>query len=213
MKIIPNFVVFEGIDGSGTTTQMLLLEDHFKKISSPAFFPTFEPTKGPIGKVIRSALGKEINLKAKSLAMLFAADRNEHLYGPNGVVERCARGELVVCDRYVLSSLVYQGLDCDDEIPWMLNAAFPAPEQLFFFDLDSKLSIKRLESRGKTEIFEYPEFQAKAREKYLDLLEMYKDSDMKITILDASKSKEEVFSQIWSVLSELPIIKQNELIL
>jgi dTMP kinase len=210
MKIIPNFAVFEGSDGSGTTSQLSLLKERFKKAAAPVFYPTFEPTPGPVGKLIRCALKKEIAVQPETLAFLFAADRNEHLYGPDGVVERCNRGELVVCDRYVLSSLVYQGIECGDEVPSVLNASFPAPELLLFFDLDPEIALERLQNRPTIEIFEYPEFQVKVRQKYVSLLGKYREAGVRVEVIDASKSPDEVSGQVWSALSNMPIIKRNE---
>jgi len=143
MEILKNFVVFEGLDGSGTTTQIGILEDFFQKNRSslPLFYKTFEPTNGSIGKIIRSALRKEIVLAPKTIAMLFAADRNEHIYGPEGIAERCGRGELVVSDRYLPSSLVYQGITCGDGFAELLNRDFPGPELLLFFDIDPEQAL------------------------------------------------------------------------
>ena len=138
MKILENFVVFEGCDGCGTTTQLGMLEDFFHRsnLSLPAFYRTFEPTNGSIGKMIRAVLRKELNLLPETVAMLFAADRYEHIYESGGIAERCERGELVVCDRYLPSSFVYQGLLCGDELPVRLNRDFPLPQLLLFFDID-----------------------------------------------------------------------------
>jgi len=207
MKIISNFAVFEGGDGSGTTSQLSLLEERFREVRGPVFCPTFEPTTGPVGTLIRRALKKEIVVRPDTLAMLFAADRNEHLYGPDGIVQRCSRGELVVCDRYVLSSLVYQGIECGDEVPKALNAAFPAPELLLFFDLDPQIALERLQSRNSLDMFEYPEFQAKVRQKYRSLLDMYREAGVRVEIIDAEKSPPEVSRQVWSALSKMPILK------
>ena len=140
MNIIPNFAVFEGGDGSGTTTQLSLLTERLKNSKKPVFFPTFEPTEGPIGKLIRVALltsefKKDTELQRQTIAMLFAADRNEHIYKPDGILAHANRGELVVSDRYVLSSLVYQGIECGDELPQSLNSRYPAPDVLIFFDI------------------------------------------------------------------------------
>jgi dTMP kinase len=106
MKIIPNFVVLEGGDGSGTSTQMALLRRRFEEESSgqgsgklPVLHATAEPTGGPVGSLIREVLRGKQPLRPETLARLFSADRQEHLFGAEGIVERCARGELVVCDR------------------------------------------------------------------------------------------------------------------
>ena len=129
-----NFAVFEGLDGSGTSTQLRLLEQKLagRAIQNPVFLATYEPTDGAIGKLIRSVLKKDIVIRAETLARLFAADRGEHLYAAGGIIERCRRGELVICDRYTLSSLVYQGIECGIELPRSLNSSFPSPELLLF---------------------------------------------------------------------------------
>jgi len=205
MEIIPNFVVFEGGDGSGTTTQLSMLSERLKKIGKPVFFPTFEPTDGQIGKIIRSALKKELVLKPQTLAMLFSADRNEHLNSQDGILARANRGELVVSDRYVLSSLVYQGIECGDELPTALNSRFAAPEMTIFFDIDPKIAVNRMSKRGTLEIYEYLEFQEKVRRKYKSAVEDYKKAGAKVEIIDSSKSIAEVADQVWSIISKMPI--------
>ncbi|MDR0442401.1 MAG: dTMP kinase [Treponema sp.] len=210
MDIISNFAVFEGGDGSGTTTQLSLLKERLKNSIKPVFFSTFEPTDGQIGTLIRAALKKEISLKPETLAMLFAADRNEHLYGQDGVLERSGRGELVVSDRYVPSSLVYQGIECGDELAASLNSRFPAPETLLFFDIEPEIALKRLKGRPSSEIYEYRDFQEKVREKYKTFLGMYRDAGVRVAVIDASKTAEEVADLVWSELSLMPIMKKSE---
>ena len=206
MEIIPNFVVFEGGDGSGTTTQLSMLGERLKNVPKPVFFPTFEPTDGPIGRLIRAALKKENPLKPETLATLFAADRNEHLYGADGVLERAALG-LVVCDRYVLSSLVYQGIECGDELPKSLNSRFPAPELTIYLEIKPEIALGRIKSRTSCEIYEYLDFQEKVHEKYKSLLGIYRSVGARVEIIDASKSVQEVSEQVWSVISQMPIFK------
>jgi dTMP kinase len=207
MEIIPNLIVFEGGDGSGTSTQVSLLSKRLKNIKKPVFFPTFEPTNGQIGNLIRAALKKEIFLKPETLAMLFAADRNEHLYGQDGILSHTNKGELVVSDRYVLSSLVYQGIECGDELPGFLNSRFPAPELTFFLDIDPEIALNRMKNRKSLEIYEYREFQEKVRQKYKSLLTKYSENGAKTEVIDASKTALEVADQVWSILSVMPIFK------
>ena len=211
MDILDNFVVFEGIDGSGTSTQLGLLEQRIKeKIGQNcAFFPTFEPTSGPIGKIIRLALKKELVFQTDTLARLFAADRGEHLYAADGIYERCRRGELVVCDRYVLSSLVYQGIECGDELPFSLNSSFPAPWLLVFFDIEPQIAQQRMGGRPSLEIYEHLDFQKKVRDKYLSLLGWYSKYGVRVETIDASQTVEKVTEDVWSVLSKLPIINKG----
>ena len=207
MDIISNFVVFEGGDGSGTTTQLSMLSERLKTVGKPLFYPTFEPTDGPVGKLIRSALKKEIVLKPQSLALLFAADRNEHLYGPEGIFAQINKGCLAVSDRYVLSSLVYQGIECGDDLPNLLNSPFPAPEVTFFLDIDAETALSRMKSRSSFEIYEYREFQEKVRNKYLSLTETYRAAGARVETIDAGKSPQEIADQVWSIISCLPIFK------
>ncbi|MCL2184621.1 MAG: dTMP kinase [Treponema sp.] len=211
MEIISNFIVFEGGDGSGTTTQLSLLGERFKKIKEPFFYPTFEPTGGQIGKIIRSALKKEITVKPDTLAMLFASDRNEHLNGENGIRAQINKGAFVASDRYVLSSLVYQGIECGDELPVFLNSRFPAPEITLFFDLSPQIAVERMNRRYKNagsshEMFEDLDFQVKVREKYHSLIEIYRSKGARVEIIDAEKKPAEVADQVWSIVSQMPII-------
>jgi dTMP kinase len=210
MEIISNFAVFEGGDGSGTTTQLAMLEERLKKAEKPAFFPTFEPTTGQIGKLIRSALKKEAVFKPQTLAMLFAADRNEHIYGPDGILEHTNRGFLAVSDRFVLSSLVYQGIECGDELPMALNSLFPVPETLIFFDVEPETALERMKNRASHEIYEYKEFQERVRQKYKSLLGFYRENGVRVETVDASKSAQEVADRVWSILSQMPILKASE---
>jgi dTMP kinase len=205
MEIIPNFVVFEGGDGSGTTTQLSMLQERLKNIDKPVFFPTFEPTDGKMGKILRSALKKEMILTPETLAMLFSADRNEHLHGSDGILARVNRGELVVSDRYVLSSLVYQGIECGDELPNVLNYGFGAPELTIFFDIAPETAINRMSKRGSLEIYEYLEFQQKVRQKYNSAIDNYKKNGARVEVIDSSKTIAEVADQVWSIISGMPI--------
>ena len=208
MEILRNFAVFEGGDGSGTSTQLSRLEQQFtaEGQTRPVFYPTAEPTSGPAGKLIRSALKKEIVLLPETLARLFAADRGEHLYGPDRVVERCKRGELVISDRYALSSLVYQGIECGDSLPQALNAAFPLPELLLFFDIDPQIAAERLKNRPFLEIYEQNEFQQQVREKYRSLLDQYRQAGVRVVTIDAAQSAEKVAAEVWSAVSKMPIL-------
>ena len=205
MDIIHNFAVFEGGDGSGTTTQLSMLEERLKKLKKPVFFPTFEPTEGEIGLLIRRALKKEISFKPETLCLLFAADRNEHLYEVDGILAHINRGCLVVSDRYVLSSLVYQGIECGDELPKTLNSRFHAPELTIFLDIDPETALGRMKNRDSLEIYEHLDFQKKVREKYISLLGAYHAAGARVETIDASKSAREVADHVWSIISEMPI--------
>jgi dTMP kinase len=230
--ILDNFAVLEGCDGSGTTTQLELLSRRFA--GTPGlFYATAEPTGGPVGKLIRNLLkdGSVVpegripekgqvpeegllpegsGVCPETLARLFSADRAEHLYGSGGVVERCSvRGELVVSDRYSPSSLVYQAIDCGEELPRILNASFPLPELLVYLDIESETAGKRIAGRPDRQIFEYLEFQKKVREGYLKLLPAWEKSGVRVVSLDGSRSPEEVAEEVWRAVAEMPIVKRT----
>ena len=211
MEIITNFVVFEGIDGSGTTTQInklgVFFQQNRNKLFLPPFYKTFEPTNGSIGKLIRSGLRKEIHLNPVTMALLFAADRNEHLFCSGGIKERCCRGELVVSDRYIPSSLVYQGITCGQELPERLNRDFPGPELLLFFDVDPEIALSRVARREHREIYEILDFQVKARERYKTLLPQLSAQGTSVETIDASLPLNEVAAEVWKAIQKMPIFK------
>jgi dTMP kinase len=221
--ILNNFAVFEGCDGSGTTTQLKLLSRRAAGLPGfPPFYATSEPTQGPVGELIRRLLKDrgetrdpasravpEPRVLPETLARLFAADRAEHLYGPGGIVERCSsRGELVVSDRYSPSSLVYQAIDCGGDLPRILNESFPLPELLVYLDIESETAVKRIAGRPEREIFERLEFQEKVREAYLKLVPQWEKSGVRTLVVDGSRPPEEVAEEVWRAVTEMPIVKK-----
>lgn len=204
--ILKNFVVFEGIDGAGTSTQINILKE---KKEAGRFFFTAEPTDSPTGKFLRTVLKGNIELDPRTSAYLFAADRAEHLWGKSGsncgIEKKCSDGKIVISDRYFFSSLTYQSVTCGEELPRLLNSAFPLPQILFFFKISPEISLKRVDVRGEREIYEKIDFLQATEEHYEKLMDEYesKNTEMKIVRLDAAKSKEEVSAQIWQELSKL----------
>ena len=152
-------------------------------------------------------LRKEIALLPETAAMLFAADRNEHIYGPDGVAARCRRGELVVSDRYLPSSLVYQGLECGDELPARLNRGFPLPQMLIFFDIDPETAQRRMTGRDIKEIYEYLDFQIHVRARYKSLLPQFEAEGVMVEVIDAAPEAAEVALQVQRAIQKLPIAR------
>ena len=198
--ILKNFIVFEGIDGAGTSTQI-------KKIcerNPQKFFQTAEPTSLETGKFLRKMLGGEFSVDEKTNSFLFAADRAEHLYGKNGIIEQINNGKTVISDRYLFSSLAYQSISCGEELPKLLNSTFPLPEILFFFEIDPEISLKRVDSRNeKKEIYEKIETQKKIAMEYEKIISEYENNPsctMKIIRIDATKSIEEISETISKII-------------
>lgn len=191
--ILKNFIVLEGIDGAGTSTQIKKLVE-----SNPEnFIATAEPTTGETGKFLRKMLAGDFSLNEQTAAYLFAADRCEHIYGKNGVIEQLNQGKTVVSDRYIFSSLAYQSVTCGKELPRLLNSNFPLPEYLFYFEINPEISLKRVDSRNeKKEIYEKLDMQIKTSKLYDEVIKEYEatvnETGMKIIRVDATKSIEEI---------------------
>ena len=152
------FIVFEGIDGSGKTTQAKLLA---KKLNA---FYTYEPTDGLIGKLIREILKGEKKCEKETLALLFAADRVQHVK----LIEEKLKESHVVCDRYLYSSIAYQtSQGVDEDFILQINRFAKKPDVVVLLTVDVEEGMKRL---GKEkEIFEKDEFLKKVQNKCLEL--------------------------------------------
>jgi dTMP kinase len=208
MAVLRNFVVFEGCDGSGTSTQLELLGRRFGGDGLPKLVCGFEPTDGPVGRLLRGALRGNPRLHPQTMARLFAADRAEHLYGTGGIAELAGGDSLVVSDRYTLSSRVYQGLECGDALPRALNAGFPAPELLLFFDIAPETALRRIEnSRETKDIYERLDFQTRVRERYLGLLDACRGEGSAVALIDASADVAEVSEAVWRAVRTLPLMQ------
>jgi dTMP kinase len=162
MEVLKNFIVLEGLDGSGTTTQLKLLSE----LKSIKIHTSCEPTGGPAGRLIRKILGSEEYSEKTTLAYLFAADRNEHLNGKNGIREKINEGFLCVSDRYFFSSLAYQAPEVGFELVRHVNALFPLPEKLIFIEADPETCFKRIQVRESKEIYEKLDYLKTVNEFY-----------------------------------------------
>ncbi len=206
--ILKNFIVFEGLDGAGTTTQIKLLKEAYTKNGTLMHTHfTCEPTDGSIGRLIRKALSGSEPFDEKTIAYLFGADRNEHIYGKNGIIEHLNAKKAVFSDLYLFSSLAYQGLAAGKEIAHRINNTFPLPEYLFFFDLPASTAMTRIEQRGEArEVYEKKSFQHAVAQAYTEILTQYEKSspEMQIIRLNAEEKVEEVQKKIWSIVQDLP---------
>jgi dTMP kinase len=205
--ILQRFVVLEGLDGSGTTTQMKLLAERLEREARPHAV-TWEPTDGPVGSLIRSILTKKIPAHPRTVALLFAADRNEHLYEPGtGIAERTRRGEIVICDRYLFSSLAYQSLESDPEYVLSLNSAFPLPQLLVFLDTPVDVCQERLARRGSAELYDGFAFQSRVRAEYVKAIERFRGTGMRIERIAGDRPAGLIHGEIWTILAGMPIQK------
>ncbi len=166
------FIVLEGIDGAGTTTQAEALG---QKLEARGFSVhiTREPSEGPVGRVLRQALTGTLlpggKLSGRSLALLFAADRADHL--EREVLPAVARGEVVICDRYLLSSLAYQGASLPMRWVEEINSGARMPDLTLFLEVDPDIAAERRARRGGApELFDEDAQQRKISRQYQEAI-------------------------------------------
>jgi len=195
----------EGIDGSGKSTQALLLKNF---LESKGFIVELlkEPTNGAIGTLIRKILKEDKNPDPHKMAKLYADDRYENYI--KYLKPALASGKIVIMDRYVISSMAYQ---CAGGVPLekviKLNNFAPKPDLVIIIDLPVEIALQRMKIMGKeVDSFEKKEFLKKVREKYIQLpqdLKRFKDWEKTIfKIVDGTKSPESVFEDIKSIVNQ-----------
>jgi dTMP kinase len=198
--LLDGFVAIEGLDGAGTTTQMELLASALAA-DGRAHHVTCEPTGGTLGQEIRRILHREIKVHPLTLALLFAADRNEHLNDPEGgILARVGRGELVITDRYLFSSLAYQSEQCGFDTVLALNAGFPLPRHLVFVDTPVEVSQTRVRGRGQQELFDAEELQRRVLANYERALALFSTSGMLLHRVDGTRPPREISRDICEAL-------------
>ncbi len=195
-------VAVEGIDGAGTTTLTKNLAEALTRTGKP-FVAGCEPTDGHIGRIIREALSGVKPVQPKTLAMLFAADRREHLYSPGGIKDIVDSGEIYITDRYFFSSLAYQSLDAEWDWINYLNNEYPLPGYLIYLGLPVEEAQKRISTRGETEIFDSEELQHRVSASYLKSIEAFGNQGMKILELDSREEAVDVCDAALDFLKEL----------
>lgn len=194
------FIVFEGIDGAGKTTQITLLlkalEERGIKCKT-----TCEPTELPSGKEIRRALAGELQKTPIEMAEMFSKDRELHnTHSEVGMNKMRDEGFTVISDRYYYSSLAYQGsvLGFDTVAALNLdNEKIKTPDICVFLDLSPEKSLERIGKRGEaTEIYENYDYLTKTRAMFFNVFEKLRARGENIAVIDASGSVEEVSAQV-----------------
>ena len=200
------FIVFEGIDGSGKSTQAELFAKRLKE-NNISFYETREPSSSPMGLLIREFLRGEKTTDNKAIAALFVADRLDHLLNStDGLKAKIDAGENVICDRYYFSSYAYHSVDMD--MDWVISAnsvcaEILKPDLTVFIDVTPEVSMERIiAGRESTELFETKERLTLVREKYFDAFEKLKDKE-NILIINGNKSPEEISEDLWEKVSKL----------
>lgn len=187
------FICIEGLDGCGKTTQAKLLARKLRKRHNAVY--TAEPSRGKIGTLIRrNYLYGEKRLSIVLEALLFAADRIEHL--ENVILPALEAGQLVISDRYVYSSLAYQGA-AGLSLDWIekINENALQPDVAFFIDVNPETVMSRL--KPKKSVMENLSNQKKVREIYLKFVE-----NGRLTRINGNKSENEVAKEVYEVAKQ-----------
>jgi len=146
MQRAGHFIVLEGIDGSGTTSQLEALAAILRARGHDVM-TTREPSDGPAGMLARKHLDTRSRaLDPHALALLFAADRLDHVRSV--IAPALDTGRVVLCDRYVLSSFVYQALECDPTWVRAINVHAPWPDATFVLTLPVEVALQRIRARA-----------------------------------------------------------------
>ena len=199
------FIVLDGLDGSGKSEIAKLLYDNLSMNDKYNVMMTVEPTGSEYGKEIRSILAneKDPQINGQKMLGLFIKDREDHL--KNTIIPFLNKSDgkdanIVICDRYYYSTIAFQatqGLDMNMLIE--LNKEFLKPDVAFIMDIKPDVALERIKGREK-EKFENVGFMSKLRRRFLELPKLLTDN---IRIIDASKSKDEVYEEIEKEIDKL----------
>jgi dTMP kinase len=205
------FIVLEGIDASGKTIQAEMLYKYFRKNNYPTVL-TKEPTDGILGKIVREHLAGKIMLEPQTLALLFAADRVEHVQ--KKISPELERGKIVISDRYYYSSFAYQRI-LNLELSWLkdINRYAIKPDLVFYIDITPEESIRRMEAEGslrkhmqQREIFEKKELQKKVRDFYLSFPHLEKINGLYTNVTILKEKEKDLRVRYLSLVNEEDLI-------
>lgn len=194
------FIVFEGIDGSGKSTQISYLRDHIEKTGARCYV-TREPSDGPIGCLIRQYLTGRMQADESTLAALFVADRLDHLTNPiDGLAAKTKDGIAVISDRYYLSNYAYNGVRIP--LDWVLHANSLCartlrPDCHIFIDVSPDVALERIgQGRFHKELYETKERLAEVRDAFFKIFDTV-SGDETIHIIDGNQTPEQIAQAVW----------------
>lgn len=200
------FITLEGTEGSGKSTQAKLLKEHFESQGKEVVL-TREPGWGKLGRLIREAIlnDKELKLDPSAELFLFCADRAQHV--KDFIKPKLDKGNIVICDRYFDSTIVYQGYGRKLDIDLVTKIAESStlgvkPDITFFFSLPVEIGLKRLNKRDEiTKMDNEPiEFHKNILNGYQKLIA---EDNERFKVIDADKTIEEIHQDILDSLSFL----------
>ena len=186
----------EGIDGCGKSTQSKLLMKKFEENNEKTIILK-EPTDGKYGKKLWEMLSGKREATTEQILDLFVMDRKEHV--KEKINPALKEGKIVLMDRYYYSTMAYQAAAGIDVNRIRKDNEFaPKPDIVLIFDLPVDLAMKRVISHSVADVFEKEEHLEKVREAYLNL-----KNDPLVRIIDSTRTPEEIFEEVWKLVSEV----------
>jgi len=194
------FIAFEGIDGSGKSTQLKLLAE-FLTHKGHKVYTTFEPTDSRIGVMIRDIFNHRMEGDQRVIAALFAADRLNHLLNTSdGILNKMKEGYTVITDRYYFSSYAYHSVHNID-MEWViqanaLSADLLRPDLNIYIDISPEVSMERLKKgRNSFEMYETLENQKMVYDKYKEAFDRIGDAE-KVFVTDGNRKTDLIAEDI-----------------
>ncbi len=200
------FIVFEGIDGSGKSTQVAMLREKLSALGRKVTL-TAEPTAMPSGQALRRALSGEEPQSECQMAAMFVLDRIAHNIHPTeGIIALTEDGLDVISDRYYYSTLAYQGQSTSYVWTKHMNVDCPQikrPDLCIYLDLSPEASLERIQGRGEAfEIYENFERLTAVRNSFLSVIrDLRRDGEL-IFAVDANRSPEEISDEIFRIVRD-----------
>ncbi|MDP2749273.1 MAG: dTMP kinase [Nanoarchaeota archaeon] len=185
------FIAFEGLDGSGSSTQVNMLADYFSKKGIKAH-ATKEPTNNLIGGLIRGQLTNHWKSSQICFQLLFSADRAHHL--ETEIEPSLSKGNVVITDRYMYSTFAFGPVEGPD-MEWLeqINSKFRKPDLTILLKVPPKECVKRIDaSRHNIELFEKEDKLTKVWANYEKIAKKYPN----IIIIDGNRQKEDIHKDI-----------------
>jgi dTMP kinase len=206
------FIAFEGIDGSGKSTQVKLLAAHLEKAGHKVY-STFEPTDSPVGALIRNIFSHKMEADHRVIAGLFVADRLDHLLNKtNGILKKLEEGYTVITDRYYFSSYAYHGTHMS--MDWVieansLSADLLRPDLNIYIDISPEVSMQRLKSgRDLIELYETIDNLTLVRDKYFEAFELLKFKET-VIVTDGNRLPDLIANDVWNEVSNFAVATKN----
>lgn len=206
------FIAFEGLDGSGKSTQIKPLAENLKAKGFNVY-TTAEPTNNRIGLMIKDIFKHKMEADHRTIAALYAADRLEHVLNKtDGILKKLKEGYTVITDRYYFSSYAYHGTHMD--MDWVIEmnslvADLLRPDLNVFIDVPIDVCVKRLnQGRNLTELYEDEENLNHVRKKYFEAFEKLKERE-NVFIADGDRPADLISQDIWREVSRITALEKK----